>query len=63
MARDHVTLAVLKLREGGELHKLKRKWWTDKAMGECGDKDSSGKKARPRNDLNVYTQSHARTCA
>ncbi|ESO90628.1 hypothetical protein LOTGIDRAFT_123068, partial [Lottia gigantea] len=33
--RDRINIAVLELREVGELHKLEQKWWYDK--GECGD--------------------------
>ena len=43
MLRDHITLAVLELVEGGELAKLQKKWWLDN--GECG-KDGSPKKVR-----------------
>ncbi|PVD34214.1 hypothetical protein C0Q70_05480 [Pomacea canaliculata] len=32
--RAPINIAVLQLREVGELHKLERKWWYDK--GECG---------------------------
>ncbi|KAK7495272.1 hypothetical protein BaRGS_00013454, partial [Batillaria attramentaria] len=32
--REQINIAVLELREVGELHKLERKWWYDK--GECG---------------------------
>ncbi|XP_065316839.1 glutamate receptor 2-like isoform X2 [Gordionus sp. m RMFG-2023] len=32
--REAITFAVLKLREDGDLQKLKNKWWYDK--GECG---------------------------
>ena len=31
--RAPINIAVLELREVGELHKLERKWWYDK--GEC----------------------------
>ncbi|XP_071087549.1 glutamate receptor 2-like isoform X1 [Haliotis cracherodii] len=37
--RDEINIAVLELREIGELHKLRRKWWYDK--GKCGDVDGS----------------------
>lgn len=39
-----INLAVLILREKGELHKLEKKWWYDK--GQCGqpDKVSNEKK-------------------
>ncbi|XP_014780672.1 glutamate receptor 2 isoform X2 [Octopus bimaculoides] len=39
--RMPINLAVLVLREKGELHKLEKKWWYDK--GQCGqpDKESS----------------------
>lgn len=39
--RMSINLAVLILREKGELHKLEKKWWYDK--GQCGqpDKESS----------------------
>ncbi len=36
--RDRVTLAVLELREVGELQKLEKKWWYD--LGECGKKET-----------------------
>lgn len=39
--RDRVTLAVLELRENGELQKLEKKWWYDK--GECGKETQSTK--------------------
>ena len=32
-----INLAVLILREKGELHKLEKKWWYDK--GQCGQPD------------------------
>lgn len=32
--REPISLAVLELREGGELQKLHKRWWYDK--GECG---------------------------
>ncbi|ESP00055.1 hypothetical protein LOTGIDRAFT_112937, partial [Lottia gigantea] len=35
--RDAINIAVLELREVGELHKLEQKWWYDK--GECGNAD------------------------
>ena len=35
---EELSLAVLKLREGGVLQKLKKKWWYDK--GECGAVES-----------------------
>ncbi len=38
--RDFITLAVLKLRESGDLTKMENRWWYD--LGEC-DKDSSKK--------------------
>ncbi|KAK6173038.1 hypothetical protein SNE40_016574 [Patella caerulea] len=37
--RDAINIAVLELREVGELHKLEQKWWYDK--GECGNADGS----------------------
>ncbi|XP_046575050.1 glutamate receptor-like isoform X1 [Haliotis rubra] len=37
--RDEINIAVLELREIGELHKLRKKWWYDK--GKCGDVDGS----------------------
>ena len=39
-SREKVSLAVLQLRESGELQKLKKKWWFDK--GEC-NADAEGK--------------------
>ena len=39
--RDRITLAVLELREKGDLQKLHKKWWYGK--GECGT-EKSGKK-------------------
>ncbi|XP_041360322.1 glutamate receptor 3-like isoform X2 [Gigantopelta aegis] len=36
--RSQINIAVLELREIGELHKLQQKWWIDK--GKCGDQDS-----------------------
>ena len=39
VCRESIGIAVLKLREDGELQKLHKKWWYDK--GECGqDSDS-----------------------
>jgi len=38
--RDQVTLAVLELRENGELAKLEKKWWYD--LGQCGAEKKSG---------------------
>jgi len=40
--RVRVSLAVLQLRESGDLQKLHKKWWYDK--GECA----------PENDGKVY---------
>uniref|UniRef100_X2AX36 Glutamate receptor n=1 Tax=Capitella teleta TaxID=283909 RepID=X2AX36_CAPTE len=40
--RDQINLAVLGLREKGELTKLETKWWYDK--GECGNKRSTSVK-------------------
>ena len=40
--RDKINLAVLVLREKGELTKLETKWWYTK--GECGNKKSTSKK-------------------
>ncbi len=37
-----MTLAVLELRENGELQKLENKWWIDK--GECGKEGGAKKK-------------------
>ena len=31
---EKINLAILELREAGELRKLKKKWWYD--LGECG---------------------------
>ena len=41
--REAVSLAVLQLRESGELQKLHKKWWYDK--GECGG-EGEGKVSR-----------------
>ena len=45
--RDRVTLAVLELRENGELQKLEKKWWYDR--GECNDGTSSAGKVEFNN--------------
>ncbi len=37
--REPISLAVLQLREDGELQKLHKKWWYDK--GECGSEGES----------------------
>nr|KAG5705420.1 hypothetical protein BaRGS_004547 [Batillaria attramentaria] len=37
--RDRITLAVLRLKEGGTLHTLYQRWWVEK--GQCGG-DASG---------------------
>ncbi|XP_076467659.1 glutamate receptor 3-like [Babylonia areolata] len=37
--RDQITLAVLRLKEGGTLHTLQQRWWIEK--GQCGG-DSGG---------------------
>ena len=50
VCREAISLAVLQLREGGELQKLHKKWWYDK--GECGhDADS---KVKHDFVINVY---------
>ncbi|KAL8621469.1 hypothetical protein ACOMHN_058231 [Nucella lapillus] len=38
--RDQITLAVLRLKEGGVLHTLQQRWWIEK--GQCGGSDGSG---------------------
>lgn len=37
--RDKLTLAVLKLREDGELDKLQKFWWVEK--GQCTPQDKN----------------------
>ncbi len=49
LRRDRITLAVLELREIGELQKLEKKWWYD--LGECGEK---GESKKVRNDGMVH---------
>ena len=39
--RHQVTMAVLELRENGDLTKLETKWWIKK--GECGPPKGQGK--------------------
>ena len=39
--RDRINLAVLSLREKGELQKLEKKWWYDK--GQCGGDATASK--------------------
>ncbi|XP_076447024.1 glutamate receptor 3-like [Babylonia areolata] len=38
--RDQITLAVLRLKEGGVLHTLQQRWWIEK--GQCGAADIGG---------------------
>ena len=37
----HITLAVLELKENGQLHELEQTWWLEK--GQCGDPQSQSK--------------------
>ena len=39
--REFITLAVLSLREDGELQKLEKKWWYDK--GQCEQNSDNSK--------------------
>lgn len=49
--RDHITLAVLQLRERNELHALQKRWWYDK--GDNCDKESSKTKQDTTNALKL----------
>lgn len=42
--RDQITLAVLRLKEGGTLHTFYQRWWIDK--GQCGGDGSSSSKGK-----------------
>ncbi|KAK7098048.1 hypothetical protein V1264_004938 [Littorina saxatilis] len=42
--RDQITLAVLRLKEGGTLHTLRQRWWVEK--GQCGGDSGGGSKGK-----------------
>ena len=43
-SRDQITLAVLRLKEGGTLHTLQHRWWVEK--GQCGGDGTGSSKVR-----------------
>ena len=52
--REQISLAILELRENGELHKLERKWWYDMA-GSCS---IEGKSVTISNDRLLFYHSY-----